>query len=188
ALDSPNVGFNTNRIVVQVISSDEFGNNVTLFYAFSKADLYSNGAGLFSSFAITNDVSIDPNDTNMTTLNFRDNSQVPAVTLDRNLDVNYLMQDWWPNYEDPDNPGNFFGYLRIYSITGPVGSEVFHYTDISNEPGPEPASNPWWGDFQGGRLPQSGSANGIYAGDSRLVNVVYRNSSLWASHTVFLPA
>jgi len=185
ALDPPNVGFNTNRIVVQVNSSDEFGNNVTLIYAFSKADLYANGQGLFTSWAFTNDVSLDVD--GVTFLEF-DLNQVPAVTLDRNLDVNYLMQDWVPNYEDPMNPGNFFGYLRIYSITGPVGSEVFHYTDGAGDPGPEPVSSPWWGDFQGSRLPQFGSANGIYAGDSRLVNVVYRNSALWAAHTVFLPA
>src|SRR6185503_20457845 len=37
-------------------------------------------------------------------------------------------------------------------------------------------------------LPQQGSNRKIYAGDSRLANVVYREGTLFTTHTVFAPA
>ena len=37
-------------------------------------------------------------------------------------------------------------------------------------------------------LPQSGSSEKVQTNDSRMLSLVYRNGSLWAAHTVFLPA
>ncbi len=182
--DTPSVGFNTNRIVVQVNLFDTnflfYGSSI---FAFNKADLYAGGAGAHRFWTFPDSGSGLSTDYGL--------SQVPAVTYSSTLTVNYLVKNWDGNYIDP-NTGTIYGSLRIFSITGPVGAEVFNTTDNTSTDGPFTFSvnNPWDAtspddlDF----LPQFGSTNRIYAGDARLVNVVYRDSTLWAAQTVFLPS
>jgi len=159
--DSPNVGFTKDWITVQ---ADIFDTTDSLFvrsdvYVFNKADLYAGGAGIYSYFTIDDSSS----------------AHAPAATYSPSLDTQYLVTVWNENTDG-------FGYLRIYSISGVVGAEVLTALDVY------PSSDPW--EYTSDALkffPQLGSANKILAGDSRLANVVFRNSTLWTTHTIFLP-
>jgi hypothetical protein len=155
--DYPSLGFNKDWIVVQVnmFTNSANGFSRTQIYAFNKAGLYSNtfSARQFSDSTIGG-------------------TQTPAITYDNTLSTMYLVSRW--------NSGA--GALRIFTITGPVGSEVFTSTNVF------PTSPEGWatgvsGDF----APQLGTPARIATNDSRIQNVVYRNGSLWCAHTVFLP-
>jgi len=83
---------------------------------------------------------------------------------------------------------NGYGYLRLFSITGAIGSETLN--NVTN-PVYIRTSETWsdgitnWADF----APQTNSTDVIgTAPDSKLQDVVYRNGSLWCAHTIFLPA
>jgi hypothetical protein len=162
-VDYPSMGFNRDWICVQVNVYDMANNfSRSHMYVFNKANLYVGGAGLFtliSSAAIGG-------------------TQVPAITYDNTLSTLYLLQTWNGN-----SGGN--GWLRLYTVTGPVGSEVLNLGPFISTP------NPWdWAGFTGWNdfAPQLGSAQRIMNNDDRMQNLVYRNGSLWATHTVFLPA
>lgn len=111
-------------------------------------------------------------------------SQVPAVTYDAELPVLYLLETWNGNLGGT-------GYLRLYSISGPVGSEILSSIGF-------PATDEPWdfaprgnGDFG----PQKDApVNGrtrlpeyVQTGNSDFSHVVFRNGLLTASHTIFLP-
>ena len=102
----------------------------------------------------------------------------PAVTLDNNLTTMYLVQRWNGN-----SSGS--GYLRINTITGAVGSESYTKGPFASTPNPW-AMAPPTDNF----APQLNSdANHLIdSDDDRMHDVVYRNGSLWAVQTVFLPA
>jgi Calx-beta domain/Domain of unknown function (DUF4214) len=159
--DYPTVGFNRNWIVV---SANMFGISDadaprTHIYAFNKANLY---AHVNASFTLFDNASSALGST-----------IVPATTYDDTTDTMYLVNRW--------NSGT--GLLKIFTITGPVGSEVF--TPTLNFPKGMPwGNNPSdTGDFQ----PEAGQAALLDAGDTRMQSVVYRNGSLWTTHTIFLP-
>ncbi|HJQ68445.1 MAG TPA: BACON domain-containing carbohydrate-binding protein [Blastocatellia bacterium] len=155
--DYPSLGFNKDWIVVQVNmftnSSNAFSR--TQVYAFRKASLYANvfGATQFSDSTIGG-------------------TQTPAITYDNTLPTMYLVSRW--------NSGA--GALRLFTITGAVGSEVFTSTNVF------PTSPEGWGNGASGDFaPQLGTPARIATNDSRIQNVVYRNGSLWCAHTAFLP-
>jgi len=163
--DYPSFGFNKNWIVVQMNMFTVVGDTFirSNIYAFNKADLYASGSGLFTLMTDT-------------TGGF---SQAPAITYDTTLSTMYMVEDWFGN-----SGGN--GILRISTITGSAGSEV--YTPDVSFP---TVADPWedvgstgFTDF----APQSGSVEKIMCDDARMQNCVYRNGSLWCTHTVFLPA
>jgi hypothetical protein len=162
--DYPSMGFNKDWVVVDLnlfaISNNHFSTGQ--IYAFSKADLY---AGL-SSVGLTT---------------FTDSqafTDTPAATYDNTLDTEYLVQSWNGNAS-----GN--GFLRISSITGAVGSEVYTaqvvFVSTPNPWDPSPFNDV---DF----APQMSSTHLIQNGDDRIINVVYRNGYLWAAQNAFLPA
>lgn len=73
--------------------------------------------------------------------------------------------------------------VRISTITGEVGSEVLiPQTAIAS------IGSSWANRVAANFAPQFGSSNRIDTGDTRMLNVVYRNGSLWCTHNVFLPA
>jgi hypothetical protein len=74
--------------------------------------------------------------------------------------------------------------LRLDTITGAVGAEVLT-TGVAL-----PTGSSGWQSFSPtlNFAPQRGSAKLIDTDDDRLQSCVYRNGSLWASHTVYLPA
>ncbi len=163
--DYPSFGFNKNWIVVQ-INMFAVSNNAFIrsnIYAFNKADLYSGGTGLFTLFLDSSG-------------GF---AQTPAITYDTTVSTMYLLEDWFGN-------SGGMGILRLSTITGPVGSET--YTPGVVFPS---VADPWedigstgFADF----APQSGSTQKIMCNDARMQNTVYRNGSLWSTHTIFLPA
>lgn len=105
-------------------------------------------------------------------------SQVPALTYDATLSTLYLVQNWTGNQ-------NGSGYLRVYAISGPVGSETLTTVGFVG------ASEPWSDTHpivNGGFAPQKDTDRRIMLGDSRIQSVTYRNGALWAVQTIFLPA
>ena len=162
--DFPLLGFNENWITVSVNMYPDAGGFFveSRIFAFDKADVYSNGAGHFTQFE-------DPNGFAM----------APARTHDKELDTEYLVEDWGGNLPSGTQ---FVGALRISSITGSVNAPVFH-SGISFA-----VSSPWSDvpPFLNSE-PQKGSTKGIDGGDARIPQAEYRNGSLWTSHTVWLP-
>jgi len=162
--DYPSLGFNKDWIVVQVnmfaVADDAFVRSQ--IYAFRKANLYSGGAGLFTLFS---DASIG-------------GTQTPALTYDPAASTLYLVQNF------NGNSGGQ-GFLRVYSITGPVGGE-------SLTTGPWVVSPETWDTYPPGIsadfAPQLGSTQKFQNNDARVQNVVYRGGHLWCAQSIFLPA
>jgi hypothetical protein len=160
--DFPSLGFNKDWIVVSV---NMFGNVSNAFQnskilVGTKSDLYAGNVATFRPFTDVNAF-----------------TQAPPATYDNTLGTIYLVEDWNGN-----SSGN--GLLRISTITGTVGSEV--YTPGTAFP---TVANTWASQPPGGAdfAPQQGTTKKIQNGDSRILNVVYRNGSLWAAQNAFLP-
>ncbi|MCC6444756.1 MAG: hypothetical protein IT210_15015, partial [Armatimonadetes bacterium] len=161
-VDYPSIGFNKNWIVV---ACNVFTNSSGQFvrsniYAFDKGDLYAGGAGDY------------------TLLTDSDGTMVPAITYDNTVNTLYLVENLNGNFAG-------LGYLRISTISGAIGAETLN-AGIAT-----PSTADTWADFPPGRAdfaPQLGTTEKIQANDSRMQNVVYRNNSLWCTHTVFLPS
>ncbi len=157
--DYPTLGFNGDWIVVQ---TNIFSVDTN---AYSGSNIYAfNKADLHAGGAGNFTKFHDP--TGYT--------DYPAVTYDNNLPTEYLLRDW--------NGGA--GMLRVSAITGPVGSEVLT-TGLAY---PKTAST--WQDWATATnsAPQLGTSQKIDTDDARIENCIYRNGSLWAAQTVFLPA
>lgn len=162
--DAPALGFNKQWIVIQAnmftTSDDAF--SCSTICAISKAQLYCNQPAAYTLFS---DATIG-------------GSQIPAQTNDDCSETEYLLQDW------QSDAGNR-GLLRLYALTGPTNSPSL--TPIAFPSCPEPwAPEPPL--INKGFAPQKGTPLRIMNNDSRIQNVVYRNGSLWAVHTIFLPA
>ncbi len=160
-LDYPSMGFNKDWIV---ISGNMFGNvnssyQTCLVYALNKADFYAGGTGQYTVINAGSDAF----------------TLAPAITYDNSISTVYLGESY------NGNSGGS-GYIRLFTLTGSVGSEVLSSGTFASTP------NPWeWGtgtDF----APQLGSANKIRCNDDRMLNCVYRNGAVWMAHSVFLPA
>jgi hypothetical protein len=95
-------------------------------------------------------------------------SQTPALTYDNALATLYMLEDYAG------------GQLRLSSIGGSIGSETVTI-------GPIIAPSSSWAEGMSQGAPQLGSSARIDPGDARMNSLVYRNGSLWAAHTVFLP-
>jgi len=151
--DYPSVGFTKDWIVVQVNAFTIAGNTFSEshVFAFDKANLYSGGAGLHTLFKLTGIGS----------------TQVPAVTYDSTLATAFLVSTW--------NSGA--GALRIFTITGPVGTETFTPSNFVVSPQTWNPSGP--------DAPQAGLPDLIRTNDARMQNVIFRNGALWAAQTVF---
>ena len=161
--DYPSVGFNKDWVVVTLNMFDIAGAgafNREHIYIFNKANLIAGGP------SATHTLLTDPGAFTL----------VPAVTYDTNLATIYLLN----NVNGNAARG---GTLRLYNITGQIGSESLNVVgDIASPARWDDTPSTGNGDF----CPQPGPAK-IQANDSRLQNVVYRNGSLWTTHTVFLP-
>ncbi len=156
-IDYPNVGFNKDWIVVEAVfyNVNSYTYQTLLgsrIYTFNKTNLYAGGSGLFTQFDTPN-------------YGF---AQVPATTYDTNLETMYLLGQV--------GIANNINSLRLYTITGTVGREVFTV-------GPTITSTNLWNNlppvgFTGESLPQLGSPRKIQAGDSVIFGLAYRNGSL----------
>jgi hypothetical protein len=158
-IDYPTLGFNKNWIVVQANIFTIAGNN----FVNSKIWAFDKAdlyAGGTGKYTV-----LSP--TNGFT-------QVPATTMDPNLSTMYLLEQ--------SSSGS--GKLRVDTITGAVGSEVLT-SGVAYPTGPSA-----WQTFSPvtNFAPQLGSSENIDTEDGRIQSCVYRNGSLWASHTIYLPA
>jgi len=96
-------------------------------------------------------------------------TQVPALTYDITQDDLYLLESW--------NPG--LGALRLLKLSGVLGSEVLTVVGF-------PQAGSW--EFEppaADHAPQLGASERIATNDDRVQNLVLRNGTLWAAHTVF---
>ena len=160
----PNIGFNKNWIVVAITAFD-IGDGAPNWqlYTFSKTNLYAGGDGAYRRFGNS--------DTNT-----YGTVQEPCATYDNTISNLYLLTEISGNTN-----GN--GVLRLFYLDGTVGAEILHAGANVSTP------NPWDNSPSTCDIgPQLGSSEKICLDDSRLQNAVYRNGSIWTTHTVFLPA
>ena len=180
--DFPSVGFNRDWIVVQVnmyehcgesscsdtIDNDGDGKtdesgpfNRSQIYAFDRRDLHVGAPARFTFFSQS---SIG-------------GTQVPAATYDSSLPEAFLLQNWNSSFQGS-------GFLRLYRISGPLGSETLTPIAFPSTPNPWDFGPPGDADF----APQLGSVRKIDTGDPRMHSVVYRNGTIWGAQMVYLPA
>ena len=104
---------------------------------------------------------------------------VPAITLDNTVNNMTLVNNW-----NGSSGGN--GFIRLYTITGTPAAPVFSTTMLF------PSVTQPWADFPNGTgadfAPQNTVTSLIQNNDSRMQNAVFRNGSLWCTHTGFVPA
>jgi hypothetical protein len=97
-------------------------------------------------------------------------TMAPATTYDKTEQTLYIMETF--NEQS----------LRMSTITGPEGQETLN-TGVAIIP----SARPW--NILGGQIGQQlGSSLFIDCNDTRILGCVVRNGSVWASHSIFLPA
>lgn len=165
--DYPSFGYNEKWVVVTVNMYDAILNFFShhQVIAFNKASVMTNGLGALTALTVPTAFTM-----------------VPAITQDRAISDMYFVENFNQGLSSINTR------LRISLLTGAVGQEILRVghaftTNSANWFGFEPLSF-----FQAGFAPQLNSSNLIANNDARIQNVVYRNNSLWATHTVFLPA
>ena len=163
-LDYPSIGYNKDWIVVTGTIADISPFPMyqhTNIYVFKKTDLYSHNSS--------------PQMTLISSGEFFGLS--PAATLDNNISNLYLLQTYNGNLGG-------IGYLRLFSISGSINSPTISSGTFISTP------NPWNNTAANDGVigPQLGSSIKIRLNSDNIMNTVYRNGSLWAVHTVFLPA
>ncbi|MEK6301999.1 MAG: C25 family cysteine peptidase [Acidobacteriota bacterium] len=161
--DFPSMGFNKNWIVVSVnmypVLGGPFSNARTLVCV--KSNLYANTTpvGTFKFF----DRPLNDGGTIQ-----------PAVTMDNTTETEYFV-----NHDTSSS-----GTARIYTLTGPVGSEAMNI-------GPAVVSTlgGWTFGSQADpdMLPQLGAAN-VAHDEPRWRSVVFRNGAIWGCQQILLPA
>jgi hypothetical protein len=92
----------------------------------------------------------------------------PAQTFDATQDTVFLVQTLSTTQ------------LRLYRIAGSVAAPTF--TTAAT------VTSTAWGSGSGNFAPQFGSTDLIDVGDYRMQSVVYRNGTIWCTHTAFLPS
>ena len=177
--DYISMGFNKQWIVVTAnmlplyfsgfyYNSTYSGANV---FVFDKMSLYTNGTGSFTILEAPGD--------------YRGNvpfSMVPSVNYDESAPEMYLAEvDGMMGSYALTRAGT---RLRLSKLTG----EVLHPLLQIGLAFPATGAN--WGNQDtsfAGLGAQQGSPQNIPLNDARIQNLVYRNGTLWCTHTVFLP-
>ncbi len=153
--DHPSMGFNKHWIVYQQNMFNAAGNYFVRsdVIIYNKANLYAGGPGLYTY--VTNAAP--------------DETQVPATTLDPDLPIMYLLGE-------VGTGGTSLNSVRLYTITGAVGSEVFTRGPTIT------VTNRWNSSGFVAVLPQLGTNQNIEIDNGRIKGLVFRNGSLWATH------
>ena len=158
-MDYPMLGFSSNWIVMTGNDFPSSGSNSTHIYVWPKATLYAGGAGTATTFVDANNILVSP-----------------ASTYDASVSTVYMVSDYNGN-----SGGN--GYVNIGTVTGTSTPSYSAGTQLGvNQPWGEPTALL--------NAPQLGetAAKGLEAGDTRIHSCIYRNGSLWFTHSVFLPS
>jgi len=160
------IGFNKDWVVVTI---NQFNSTLTSFvradvFAFNKANLLANAGASYTRIQVTT----------------TDAALKPAITFDSSVSGLYLLNEW--------NGAN--ALLKLWQLTGAVGSESLNPVTTGSIFGPGFVQFPaTWSEAPASEfLPQLGIATKIDEGDTRIHTLMYRNGSLWTTHTIFLPA
>ena len=156
--DYPMVGFNKNWIAVSINDFTVAAN------AFSGANTYVfDKSTLYAGAA-------SPTVTKFDLGTSVGNVHQPVDTYDNSINTLYVLQRW----------NGSVGQLRIYTINGTAAAPTFTATALF------PATTAW--NDSAVAAPQSGGgAITVTNNDSRMQRAVYRNGSVWAAHTIYLP-
>jgi len=163
-LDRPKIGFNGKWIVVQteVVGTDP---HVGAIFVFDKQPLLDGicpvGTSNYQVIGVTADQGAH---------------MCPALTYDPSFPDEFLLQS--SKTDDPQTMTT----LTYYRIYGETAATAQLSTGIQVPP---LANNSWVS--QGPAAPQRNSNALIQDDDDRIHRCIYRNGSLWAAHTVFLP-
>jgi hypothetical protein len=138
-----------------------------------------------NSFVNSNIYAIDKNSLlaskKLSATRFQDQGYAPCPTkgYDTVFPIVDIFTDW-------NGSSNGQGFIRHGGIFGNVGQEKY------NPAGEFIASNNTWSSSAPSAnlnfLPQLGSSTGIYGGDAKITNAVFRNNTLYATHSVYRPA
>ena len=176
--DYPTLGFNRDWIAVQVnmygfVQTDPTATQQlvrTHIYAFDKRNILAGGLDARHTRFLRTDLGA---------------TQVPAVTYDPGEPRLFFLEEWNGNLDGA-------GYLRLFSISGPVGSEEFSSVGFSSTGDPWDFAPKGNGDFGPQKdAPVDSRTNKpvlVQTGNADLSHVVFRNGLITAAHTVFLPA
>jgi hypothetical protein len=186
-IDYPTIGHNKNWIVIMentfnfgTAGSSFFGPQV---YVINKQNAYTGPVSLMSSLfegSFTGTCITSGTPQLELACGF---TMAPAITEDNTTDTEYLVEDW----------DNVAAQLRLSKITGTAAVPVLTVGTQFPQ-----STNSWR--FGAGITPSGSggyllqrqqaayltSSNRPAANDSRIQNAVYRNGSLWATHTVML--
>jgi|GEM_PF-2026515 len=190
--DYPSIGFNKNWIVAMYNvfnwGTAGSGYNSPVIYAIDKVNAYTNPVSLSVS------VFTDPASNCVSPFNsilgcgF---TMAPAITEDNTTDTEYLVEDW----------DSTAAQLRLTKVTGtgpspvltvgtqfPQSANSWRFSALRLA-----ASGAGVAGASGGYVPQHQQSANLVSGtrlmanDSRIQNAVFRNGSLWCTHTVMLP-
>jgi alpha-tubulin suppressor-like RCC1 family protein len=174
SIDQPKIGFNGKWIVVQ----GDSGNPVySKIFVFDKASMI---AGAPPTPGLGN--APGQNYKVITGTPAQGGQLSPARTYEANLSELYLLQSHVTLGQVNIN------LLNVFAISGTAAQNA-----ALSSVGTVSSGTFFWSSrfaTSGGTLgaPQSSSLKKIYAFDDRINSCVYRNGSLWAAHTVFVPA
>jgi carboxypeptidase family protein/uncharacterized protein DUF4214 len=191
--DYPSIGFNKNWIVAMYNffnwGSAGSGYNSPVIYVIDKANAYTNPVSLtVSTFTDPTTNCVSPF-VGILGCGF---TMAPAITEDNATGTEYLVEDW----------DNIAGQLRLSNLTGtgpaPVLTVGTQFPQSANSwmfnAARIAASGAGTSGASGGYVPQHQQSAHLVSGtrlmtnDSRIQNAVFRNGSLWCTHTVMLAA
>ena len=165
-MDYPSLGFSGDKVTVQVnlftIANNAFAGSTV--YVFDKAALLNPGASIvLQRFVLTSQGA----------------GQAPAVTLDANVNDQYLVASW------TGDDGSGRGALAIWLLAGSAAAGTVALTRAGFVTG-----TATWDSFppSGEFAPQSGITDRLDVGDDRMLTVINRGGTLHCCHTVMRPA
>lgn len=165
-LDYPCIGFSADKITVQVNLFTLAGNQFagSSIYVWDTDQLFNPPHTASPHlFMLTN----------------QGGTQMPASTYDPGQNDHFLVSRWTGNSQGD-------GFYALYAVTGsiPAGNLALNRVGFIQATGVIWDSFPPTRDF----APQQGTPQRLATGDDRILGAVFRNGTLWLSHTVFLPA
>ena len=163
-VDYPSIGFNDRWIVVQMnlFPMTGFTSSAHQIYVWNKADVYANGAGVYTKFDITNEATA---------------IACPSIHYDNSVSKMFTFRVTSGNTSAK-------GVLGMRTISGTTASPVLSSETVIQTTATWGSSGANNTDF----APQLGITSKIATNDHRMRHVVVRNGRIWAVHSVFLPA
>lgn len=162
-VDYPSIGFNGKWIVVQMnlFPMTGFSASAHQIYVWDKADVYNNGAGVYTKFDITNEATA---------------IACPSIHYDNSVSKMFTFR-----VASGNSAGK--GTLGMRTISGPTANPVLSTETVIQ-------STTSWGSSGANNTnfaPQLGVTSLIATNDHRMRHVVVRNGKIWAVHSIFLP-